>query len=124
MREAPFPHSDSAIVMMLRMPGYSVTKKTEAKWVERVRGWRASGESAYDFATRHGFATSTLHGWSSRLPREDSPRFLRLVPKSIESVTPRSEVVVEVGNARVRVITGFDAALLADVVQALGGGAR
>ncbi len=124
MGKGPFPQSDSLIAMMPGMAGHSATKKTEAKWAEQVRAWRASGESADDFATRHGFATSTLHGWSSRLPREDSPRFLRLVPKSVESVTPRSEVVVEVGNARVRVATGFDAALLADVVQALGGAAR
>ncbi|WP_437777250.1 hypothetical protein [Sorangium sp. So ce1097] len=35
-----------------------------------------------------------------------------------------SELVVEVGGARVRVAAGFDPALLADVVRALGGGAR
>nr|WP_275938629.1 hypothetical protein [Sorangium cellulosum] len=34
------------------------------------------------------------------------------------------ELVVEVGGARVRVAAGFDPALLADVVRALGGGAR
>ena len=110
--------------MMLGMARYSATKHTEAKWTERVRAWRASGESAYDFATRHGFAASTLHVWSSRIPHEDSPRFVRLVPKAVASGTPVAEVVVEVGNARVRVASGFDAALLADVVRALGGEMR
>ena len=32
------------------------------------------------------------------------------------------DVIVEVGGARVRVTSGFDGALLAQVVRALGGG--
>jgi hypothetical protein len=109
--------------MVARMAESKATGRTEAKWVERVRAWRASGESARDFANRHGFAESTLHGWSSRLSRPDTPGFLRLVPRPAAAAAP-SEMIVEVGPARIRVASGFDAALLEDVVRALGGGAR
>ncbi|WP_437912419.1 IS66 family insertion sequence element accessory protein TnpA [Sorangium sp. So ce302] len=100
------------------------TKATEVMWSERVRAWRERGETAEAFARSRGFAASTLHGWSSRLSRTERPRFLRLVPKAPAVTSSASELVVEVGGARVRVAAGFDAALLADVVRALGGGAR
>lgn len=105
------------------MSGSGTSKGTKAKWAERVRAWRASGETAAAFAERHGFSESTLHGWSSRLSRGEAPQFLRLVAKGPE---PRAspELVVEVGGARVRVREGFDRGLLAEVVRALGGGAR
>jgi hypothetical protein len=99
------------------------TSATEAKWAERVQGWRESGESAEEFARSRGFAASTLHGWSSRLSKVERPRFLRLVPKApVGASAP--ELVVEVGGARVRVAAGFNASLLSEVVRALGGGAR
>ncbi|KYF47961.1 hypothetical protein BE08_37770 [Sorangium cellulosum] len=100
------------------------TKATEAMWSERVRAWRESGETAEEFARSRGFAASTLHGGSSRLSRTEAPRFLRLVPKTPAVASSVAELVVEVGGARVRVAAGFDPALLADVVRALGGGAR
>ena len=117
--------------MMARMTS---TKTTEAKWAERVRAWRESGETAQEFARNHGFAASTLHGWSSRLSQAtppdlsqatpaETPRLLRLVPKP-PSTTSTPELVIEVGQARVHVGKGFDAALLSEVVRALGGGSR
>ncbi|AUX31277.1 uncharacterized protein SOCE836_034060 [Sorangium cellulosum] len=106
--------------MMARM---TRTSSTEAKWADRVRAWRESGESAEEFARSRGFAASTLHGWSSRLSRAERPRFLRLVPKAPAAMSA-PELVVEVGGARVRVVAGFDPTLLAEVVRALGGAAR
>lgn len=107
--------------MMARM---TRTKTTEAVWAERVRAWRESGETAEEFARSRGFAASTLHGWSSRLSRTERPRFLRLVPKAPALTSSAPELVIEVGGARVRVAAGFDPALLAQVVRALGGGVR
>jgi hypothetical protein len=105
------------------MRGMTTTavRKTEEKWAERVRQWRASGETAEEFASRHGYAASTLHVWSSRVGRAQGPRFLRLVPRAATG-TAGAELVVEVGGARVRVTAGFDAGLLTEVVRALGGG--
>lgn len=98
----------------------TATRTTETIWARRVEAWRASGETADVFALGKGFEGSTLRWWSSRLGRASPPGFLRLVPKAY-AVQVHAEVVVEVGNARVRVKEGFDTKLLADVVAALGG---
>lgn len=92
--------------------------KAEVVWAERVRAWRASGETAERFASGAGYAAGTLRWWSSRLGRREAPRFLQLVPKD---AVRDPEVVVEVGGARLRVRAGFDASLLGAVVAALGG---
>jgi hypothetical protein len=108
------------------MGGMTASVATRAKWQERVQAWRTSGESARAFAEKRGYAPATLRYWSSRLGTAEAPRFLRLVPKAppaTASASP-SELVVEVGAARVRVAVGFDPALLADLVTALGGGVR
>jgi hypothetical protein len=108
---------------MRGMTTTGATKKTEAKWAERVRAWRASGETAEEFAERQGYAPSTLQVWSSRVARAEAPRFLRVVPqpKAAAAVAADAGLVVEVGSSRVRVTTGFDAALLVEVVRVLGG---
>jgi hypothetical protein len=96
-----------------------VKATTKQKWAERVRAWRASGQDASAFASGKGYEASTLRWWSSRLGQEA----LRIVPVvgRASSLEARGDVVVEVGGARVRVTSGFDGALLAQVVRALGG---
>jgi len=101
------------------------TRTTEEMWVKRVEAWRASGETAEVFARREGYVGSTLHWWSSRLGRGAKPQFLRLVPKAgavgADAVVADAGLVVEIGQARIRVEVGFDMKLLGDVVAALGG---
>lgn len=101
-----------------------MTAATEALWSERVRAWRESGESAEAFARGKGFAASTLRFWASRLRRpSEQPRVVQLVPKRAAVATKAaSELVIEVGAARVRLARGFDPELLAEVVRALEGG--
>jgi hypothetical protein len=94
---------------------------TESVWRERVAQWRASGKSADAFAEGRGFAGSTLRYWSSRLGPTAPSGFVRLVPKP---PAPTPGLVVEVGDVRVRVVPGFDAALLAQLVQVLRGATR
>jgi hypothetical protein len=101
----------------------SSREKTQAKWSERVHAWRASGKSAGEFAAERGFEPTMLYRWSSRVPRTESPGFVRLVAKTV-SPPASAEVIVEVGAARVRVGAGFDGALLAEVVRALAGAGR
>ena len=87
-------------------------------WQERVAEWRASGETAEEFARGRGYAATTLRWWSSRLGREASAAgFVRLVPRAVAPA--EGAIVIEVGAARVRVTHGFDAVLLARVVAAL-----
>jgi hypothetical protein len=101
--------------------------ETETKWSERVRDWRASGKSAEEYAEGQGFKGSTLRFWASNLRRvEAAPsapakprvRMLRVVARS-----PSSDASIEVvvGKMRVVVRRGFDAALLRQVFDALGG---
>jgi len=101
--------------------------ETETKWAERVRGWRASGQTASDFARGRGFESSTLRYWASRLGRASEAaatassrapgvRLLRVTPPA--SSPP---LVVSIGAARIEVRAGFDRALLREVVDALGG---
>lgn len=103
----------------------STVQRRETAWSERVAAWRASGVSASQFAHDQGLALSTLRYWAARLSKAPKPQFLRLVTKPPAAPTPSSsELIVEVGAARIRVTPGFDPALLSGVVQALNGGAR
>jgi hypothetical protein len=124
-----------------------MTKETEARWVERIREWRASGLSAKNFAMSKGYKASTL-GWAaSQLRRvtelpapmspssgeahgrgraerqtassSKAPRFLPVRTRAAETAV--AEMVIEIGAARVHVHRGFDASLLGEVVRALGG---
>jgi hypothetical protein len=104
--------------------GMGYTAETAAIWSERVRGWRASGLTATAYADGKGFAGSTLRFWANRLksaPVTSAPRVVQLVARRAE---PEAEVVIEIGAARVRVRRGFDRALLAEVLGALGEVAR
>jgi hypothetical protein len=100
--------------------------ETEAKWAERVREWRASGKTAEEFVEGREFKASTLRVWASTLRRKEGARpaaskagasFLRVVSRP--AAPPSLEVAV--GHARVLVRPGFDAALLRQLVEALGG---
>lgn len=95
---------------------------TELKWVERVRQWRESGQTASIFSQGKGFEPSTLRFWASQLkhrvqsPEPRAPRMLRVRVTREPSAEP---LVVRVGEARVEVRAGFDTALLRAVVASL-----
>jgi hypothetical protein len=103
--------------------------ETEAKWSERVREWKASGQTAKEFAAGREFKPSTLVYWASCLrtsaaggepkKRERRVRMARVVRVAAATDEP---IVVAVGVARVAVRAGFDPALLRQVVLALGEG--
>ena len=102
------------------------TYRTAEQRRDLVRSWTQSGLSAKQFAASRGLSESSLFRWRS----EDGPPalvttaprptvdFVRLVARTPE---PKPSVVVEVGDARIRVEAGFDAALLTRVVAALRG---
>ena len=101
---------------------------TEALWAERVRAWRSSGKTASTFAADEGLTLSSLRYWAARLVRKPAaPAMVRLVAKSagpavvMPVADAKTELVVEVGGAQVRVARGFDPELLRAVVGALGG---
>jgi hypothetical protein len=100
----------------------TATEATEAVWRERVTAWRASGETAAQFARGRGYSPKTLTWYASRLRQTATPGFVRLVPRPAAATAPT--VVLDVDGVQIRVAPGFDAALLGQVVAALRGAAR
>ncbi len=96
---------------------------TTAARLAEVQAWRASGQSGASFARERGYSPATLYRWAKAADAAEpgSPAFLRL---EVASEQPSAELVVEVGEARVRVAPGFDAELLRAVVDALSLGTR
>ena len=102
---------------------------TESKWAERVREWKASGQTAKAFAEGRDFKASTLVYWASCLrrgrvgaarPQKRRPR-VRMV-RLVAAAKPTSgSLTVRVGTAQVEVRSGFDHVLLRELVDALGG---
>ncbi len=91
-----------------------------------MREWKASGESAAGFARRHGFSSSSLRYWEGRLGPDETahpkaPPLVRVVPGNAAAGLGQDEatVVVDVGGATIRVLPGFDATLLVEVVRVL-----
>ena len=101
-----------------------VVPSTVQRWQERVAAWRASGLTADAFASGKAFSASTLRWWSSRLKRAPTVTFLKLLARPAAAPEPPRDLVIEVGAARVRVVSGFDPSLLAAVVRALAEGVR
>jgi len=123
--------------------------QTEAKWAERVHDWRASGRTAAEYAEGRVFKASTLRFWASRLRTKSQAEATRPMPQGeaaavrLVRVRRRSErapspsegvaratargstsdarMVIALGAARIEVRSGFDRALLRDVLEALGG---
>jgi hypothetical protein len=95
-----------------------VTEESRRKWTARVTAWRASGQSAPEFAAGKGFEPSTLRYWASKLgrtARRRSPiRFAR-----VERVASSSAVTIAIGAARVEVPVGADESTLRAVVRIL-----
>jgi hypothetical protein len=118
--------------------------ETETKWAERVKEWKASGQTAKAFAHGREFKPSTLTYWAYRLrqvarrpaasavgdgpatPSITTPRvrMVRVRPTRMRrpSSTPESAtMVIAIGAARIEVQSGFDRGLLTAVLETLGG---
>jgi transposase len=84
-------------------------RRSEEQWREIVGRWRASGESAREFAAREGVVSGTLSWWGNRLKAELPRRAreskakvqafapLRVTSSSSSSATGRVEVVTPRG---------------------------
>lgn len=92
-------------------------------WRQRVRDWRASGDSAERYAVGRGFAGSTLKWWASQL-RDDTPaRIVRVAqivrpPGDGTRGRERGAVVVEGLDTRLRITieSGADRETIATVL--------
>ena len=90
--------------------------------------WRRSGQTASEFASRHGLQVGTLRWWSSRLGRDTRAGHgsAEIVP--IEIAVPRgsgearaSVFEVVFGDAVVRCDVGTDVEYVASLVRTLRG---
>lgn len=122
-------------------------EQTRAKWAERIRQWRDSGQTADEFAAGKDYEASALRWAASQLREKQARPAITLEPASrpqragnvvptaagsrqfvrvrVRKIKPTcAEMTVEVGGARIRVTRGVDMGLLGDVVRALQGGGR
>ena len=99
-------------------------------WGRLVSQWRSSGETAREFAAKHGVKASTLSGWAWRLGRERaadakgqaSPPQSRMIELRGIPVQMHEECFeLEVGGRRVRVPPSFDEDALRRLIGVLEG---
>jgi transposase len=105
-------------------------RRSEEQWREIVGRWRASGQSAREFAAHEGVVAGTLSWWGNRLKtgtphrardaRSKRPAFapLRVTSSSSTGAGGRIEVVTP-GGIVVRVIGAVSEAELAVVLRAV-----
>ncbi len=82
------------------------------------------GESVATAARRLWVPMSTAYNWVRKSGDEGVALALAPQPTFVELVTraaPRAAMVVRVGSAEIEVHAGFDARLLREVAEALGG---
>jgi hypothetical protein len=87
-------------------------------WAERIRGWKASGKSAAEFAVGEKYHPKMLTWWANRLERESGTR-IEMARVQVARPSAKSTLAVEVGGARVVLENGFDEKLFRAVVAAL-----
>ena len=90
-------------------------------WAKRVAAWRASGQTATEFASRGGFQGRTLRWWAWRL-RDRGSNFVRVV-RALEPAARESAIELELGGVRVLVRAGFDRGALGEVLAIVRGSA-
>ncbi len=96
-------------------------------WARRVAEWKASGLSSPKFCAGKEFTAGGLRHWAYRLehgepPRRPQVRLARVVRAPRASATVAgddrsTEVIVEIGGARLLVRPGFDRETVAGLVE-------
>jgi transposase-like protein len=99
--------------------------KPAAVWRELVAAFQQSGLTQQEFARRNGLHAGTLGCWRARVRREralvPAPAFVEVTVAGAEPPRRLLGFVVELAHVghRVQVPSGFDAADLQRLVQAL-----
>jgi hypothetical protein len=94
-------------------------QQARARWSSAVQRWRGSGLTMRRWCAQEQLSYWQFCKWRRRL--EAKPEALTLIP--VVAGAARGGLVVRLsGGASIEVQPGFDAALLAAVVRALGSG--
>jgi hypothetical protein len=86
----------------MRLPTSKYWSEVEGRAV--VEAWHRSGEPRPVFARRHGWTSSRIGYWATRLSRPEEPRTLELVPATVvgaelTAVIRVYEVTIELTSA-------------------------
>ena len=92
---------------------------------ELIRAVKKRGEAVSTVAARLGVPASTAYRWMRVAGVAEAapvmrPTFVEVVPERAER--ERTTILVRVGVAEIEVHAGFDARLLRELAEALGGG--
>ncbi|MBE7453697.1 MAG: helix-turn-helix domain-containing protein [Kofleriaceae bacterium] len=89
-----------------------------------IRAVQEHGEAVPTAAARLGVGLSTAYRWMRSAPAtRPAPMFIEVVPERERAAPGPACLRVRVGGAEIEVQAGFDARLLREVVEALGGDA-
>jgi hypothetical protein len=103
-------------------------RRSAAEWATEVATWKASGQTAKEYARRRGLCASTLTWWSSRgtgsTPGATTFLPVRVVTRGTPvAVVVRAEVVLRSGRT-VRLLGDLPLDQLARLLDAVEGGTR
>jgi len=91
-------------------------------WNSRIAAFRASGQKATEWCAAEQINRRQLYNWMRRLeneqPEERSGAWLT-VKVDEKPVQTTSSLQIKIGSASIEVKSGYDPALLADVVRTL-----
>jgi len=108
-------------------------RRGRAEWLEEVRRWRESGESAEAYAKKHDLHAGTLAGWSSKLKtRRRQQAGTAFVPVRVVERPAMAPVKVEtseievvlLNGRRVRISGNFESDTVARILAVVEGGDR
>ena len=106
-------------------------RATRAQWLERVRAWRASGQSAAAFTRGQEFSAQSLERWAWKLngegevlepkkaKRQPKEAPLQLVEVIAEARGGSEPLTLRVGAVELVLGRGFDPHVLAEVLDVL-----
>ena len=101
----------------------SETAPSAEAWQRHVERWRDGGLSVPDYCREHGLDVGAMRYQIRRAPTPPATaiRLARVVRTATPpALPPTPAIIVEIGDARVRVEPGVDAATLTTVFVALG----
>ncbi|CAM3420713.1 MULTISPECIES: IS66 family insertion sequence element accessory protein TnpA [Paenibacillus] len=91
-------------------------------WKARIAAFRASGQKATEWCAAEQINRRQLYNWMRRLenerPEGKSGSWLTVEVEQ-KPVEASSSLEIKIGSASIEVRSGYDAALLADVVRTL-----
>jgi hypothetical protein len=103
-------------------PRRRAPRTAAAQRAQLLAAFDRSGLSASDFARQQGIHYTTFCGWRQRRDRtKASPAFVQV---ELASPAPPSELVIEMGAARLRVVSVAQLPLAARLLQILQEGQR